>query len=102
MPGGTGTGSCETCLFPYVFVLYGPGPCSFSNPRSDPRSQAGASLVWGHEKLQFEDHHGFQWRGWFNECGRAFKIKAAWGHPDIVSGARTRTAPMDTNCDYFT
>ena len=51
-----------------------------------PASQAGASLVWGHEKFEFEDYHGFQWRAWFNECGRAFKIKAAWGHPDIVRG----------------
>ena len=47
-------------------------------------SQAGASLVWGHEKFEFEDDHGYQWRAWFNECGRAFKIKAAWGHPEIV------------------
>ena len=52
--------------------------------RSDPPSQAGASLVWGHEKLAFEDDQGRQWRAWFNECGRAFKIKAAWGHPEIV------------------
>jgi len=50
----------------------------------DPPLQAGASLVWGHEKLAFEDDQGRQWRAWFNECGRAFKIKAAWGHPDIV------------------
>ena len=52
--------------------------------RSDPRSQAGASLVWGHEKFEFEDDQGSQWRAWFKECGRAFKIKAAWGHPEIV------------------
>ena len=52
--------------------------------RSDPPSQAGASLVWGHEKLAFEDDEGRQWRAWFNECGRAFKIKAAWGYSDIV------------------
>src|SRR5258706_5726335 len=51
---------------------------------SDPHSQAGASLVWGPEKHAFEDCLGFQWRAWFNECGRAFKIKAAWGHPEIV------------------
>jgi len=52
--------------------------------RSDPPSQAGASLIWGHEKIAFEDDQGRQWRAWFNECGRAFKIKAAWGHPEIV------------------
>ena len=46
--------------------------------------QAGASLVWGHEKTEFEDDQGWQWRAWFNECGRAFKMKGAWGHPDIV------------------
>ena len=66
-------------------------PCSLVfEPRSNPRSQAGASLVWGHEKFEFDNDQGFQWRAWFNECGRAFKIKAAWGHPDIVRGARTR------------
>ena len=48
-------------------------------------SQAGASLVWGHEKTEFEDDQGWQWRAWFNECGKAFKMKGAWGHPDIVS-----------------
>jgi hypothetical protein len=52
-------------------------------------SQAGASLVWGHEKVEFEDDQGSQSRAWFNECGRAFKIKAAWGHPDIVSREHT-------------
>jgi hypothetical protein len=52
--------------------------------RSDPPSQAGASLVWGHENFAFEDDQGCQWRAWFNKCGRAFKIKAAWGHPEIV------------------
>jgi len=46
--------------------------------------QAGASLIWGHEKIAFEDDQGGQWHTWFNECGRAFKIKAAWGNPDIV------------------
>jgi hypothetical protein len=53
--------------------------------RSGPLSQqAGASLVWGHEKSAFEDDQGCQWNTWFNECGRAFKVKAAWGHPEIV------------------
>jgi hypothetical protein len=47
-------------------------------------SQANASLVWGHEKSEFEDNQGWQWRAWFKECGKCFKIKAAWGHPDIV------------------
>ena len=47
--------------------------------------QANASLVWGHEKTEFEDNQGWQWRAWFEECGKCFKIKAAWGHPDIVS-----------------
>ena len=31
-------------------------------------TQASASLVWGHEKTEFEDDQGWQWR-----------------HPDIVS-----------------
>ena len=65
----------------FVFITL---DLSFSNTRSDPRLQAGASLVWGHEKFEFEDDQGYQWRAWFNECGRAFKIKAAWGHPEIV------------------
>ena len=80
---------------------------SFSNvfkPRSKPRLQAGASLVWGHEKFEFEDDQAFQWRAWFNECGRAFKIKAAWGHPEIVRGLaptfHLRTAPIYTDCDH--
>jgi len=59
--------------------------CGPSHPISpDPPLQAGASLVWGHEKIAFEDDQGRQWRTWFNECGRAFKIKAAWGHSEIV------------------
>jgi hypothetical protein len=47
-------------------------------------SQANSSLVWGHEKTEFEDNQGWQGRAWFKECGKCFKIKAAWGHPDIV------------------
>ncbi|KIM28766.1 hypothetical protein M408DRAFT_329219 [Serendipita vermifera MAFF 305830] len=47
-------------------------------------SPANASLIWGHEKTEFEDNQGWQWRAWFKECGKAFKIKAAWGHPDIL------------------
>jgi hypothetical protein len=46
--------------------------------------QVNPSLVWGHEKTEFEDNQGWQWRAWFKECGKCFKIKAAWGHPDIV------------------
>jgi len=46
--------------------------------------QAGSSLVWGHEKSEFEDDQASQSRAWIKECGGAFKIKAAWGHPDIV------------------
>ncbi|CAG7846127.1 SubName: Full=Related to cytochrome P450 {ECO:0000313/EMBL:CCA66807.1} [Serendipita indica DSM 11827] len=45
---------------------------------------ANASLIWGHEKTEFEDNQGWQWRAWFKECGKAFKIKGAWGHPDIL------------------
>ncbi|KZV95223.1 cytochrome P450, partial [Exidia glandulosa HHB12029] len=48
------------------------------------RSPANPSLFWGHEKLEFEDDQGWQWRQWFTACGKAFKIKAAWGHPDIL------------------
>lgn len=50
-----------------------------------PYTQADPSLVWGHEKTEWLDNQGWQWRSWFKECGKAFKIKAAWGHPDIVS-----------------
>ena len=67
-----------------MFLLFLWPLLSFSNPRSNLRLQAGASLVWGHERFEFEDDQGSQWRAWFKECGRAFKIKAAWGHPDIV------------------
>ena len=47
--------------------------------------QAGASLVWGHKKTEFEDDQGRQWHAWFEECGKPLKMKAAWGHLDIVS-----------------
>ena len=69
---------------PVCFFAYMALGLSFFETRSAPRLQAGASLVWGHEKFEFEDVQGYRWRAWFNECGRAFKIKAAWGHPDIV------------------
>jgi len=52
--------------------------------RSESFLQAGPSLVWGHEKYEFEDDQGSQFRAWFKECGAAFKIKAAWGYPEIV------------------
>ncbi|KAG8861654.1 hypothetical protein FRC20_011448 [Serendipita sp. 405] len=45
---------------------------------------ANPSLIWGHEKTEWEDNSGWQWRAWFKECGKAFKLKAAWGHPDIL------------------
>ncbi|PVF95589.1 cytochrome P450 [Serendipita vermifera] len=47
-------------------------------------SPAGASLIWGHEKTEFEDNSGWQWRAWFQEVGKCFKMKGAWGHPDIL------------------
>ena len=61
--------------------------------RSDPPLQARTSLAWGHEKFAFEDDQGCQWRAWFNECGRAFKIKAAWGHPEIVRNPKLKLGP---------
>ncbi len=64
-------------------------------------SQAGPSLVWGHEKTEFEDDQGWQWRAWFNECGRAFKIKAAWGHPDIVSNILYVPYPVPVPVSIF-
>jgi hypothetical protein len=72
--------------------LFRNGPSHPISP--DPPSQAGASLVWGHKKIAFEDEQGYQWRAWFNECGRAFKIKAAWGHPEIVRKAEAELAPL--------
>src|SRR5258706_10357488 len=71
--------------FSFVFMALALSFRTFSNPRSiNPRPQAGVSLVWGHDKFEFEDDQGYQWRRWFKECGRAFKIKAAWVHPEIV------------------
>jgi len=52
--------------------------------RSESFLQAASSLVWGHEKYEFEDDQGSQLLTWFKECGAAFKIKAAWGYPEIV------------------
>ena len=85
--GGIGTGSCETCPDLYV--------CWFTWPlfRSESFLQAGSSLVWGHEKSEFEDDQGSQFRAWFKECGAAFKIKAAWGHPEIVRKPEDRACP---------
>jgi hypothetical protein len=80
-----------------------PTPVCFVVPvtrltRSDPLLQAGASLVWGHEKSAFEDDQGRQWNSWFKECGRAFKVKAAWGHPEIVRKPEARAHfNMDTD-----
>ncbi|PVF92585.1 cytochrome P450 [Serendipita vermifera] len=47
------------------------------------------SFIWGHQKAEFEDNGGQQWRAWFKECGKAFRIKAAWGHRDILILADT-------------
>ena len=49
------------------------------------------SLLWGHQKQEFEDNGGLQWRAWYKECGKAFKIRAAWGQPDIVSCFQSRS-----------
>jgi len=50
----------------------------------DLRIPSSPSFIWGHQKLEFEDNGGLQWRAWYRECGKAFKIRAAWGQPDIV------------------
>ncbi|CAG7846424.1 SubName: Full=Related to Cytochrome P450 {ECO:0000313/EMBL:CCA66956.1} [Serendipita indica DSM 11827] len=44
----------------------------------------GASKIWGHEWLEFEDDCGSQWRQWITRFGPNFKIKGAWGHHDIL------------------
>ncbi|EJD46366.1 cytochrome P450 [Auricularia subglabra TFB-10046 SS5] len=68
--------------------------------RNVPRPRR-ASLLWGHEKLEFEDDRASQWRAWFAECGKAFKIKAAWGHPDIlVMGDPTGLSHIYTKNTY--
>ncbi|KAG8815297.1 hypothetical protein FRC17_000750, partial [Serendipita sp. 399] len=40
----------------------------------------GASSIWGHEWLEFEDDCGSQWRQWIARFGPNFKLKGAWGN----------------------
>jgi hypothetical protein len=91
----------DSCVFVCLFACLFPSSLLLTTivPRSTDW-QAGASLVWGHEKSEFEDDQGSQLRAWYNECGRAFKIKAAWGHPDIVrTAARARVLKADLRAD---
>ncbi|KIY46089.1 cytochrome P450 [Fistulina hepatica ATCC 64428] len=45
---------------------------------------SGASWVWGHEKIEFEDDQGSQWKVWFKQYGKVFRLKSAWRAPDIL------------------
>lgn len=41
--------------------------------------QDGASRIWGHEWLEFEDDRGSQWKEWISKRGSVFKLKGALG-----------------------
>ncbi|KAI0058352.1 cytochrome P450 [Artomyces pyxidatus] len=45
---------------------------------------AGAEWIWGHEKTVFMNQAGHAFRKWINEVGLTFRIKAAFGAPDIL------------------
>ncbi|KAK7438993.1 hypothetical protein VKT23_017699, partial [Stygiomarasmius scandens] len=46
----------------------------------------GASWVWGHERLVFEDKlRANQWKYWFQRYGRVFRLKSALGQPDVLA-----------------
>ncbi|KAK0460546.1 cytochrome P450 [Desarmillaria tabescens] len=44
----------------------------------------GAATLWGHEKTIFMDEPGRVYRKWIKEIGLTFRIKAAFGAPDIL------------------
>ncbi|KAK0184560.1 cytochrome P450 [Armillaria mellea] len=44
----------------------------------------GASLIWGHEKAVFVGQPGSAFRDWIGIFGLTFRIKAAFGAPDIL------------------
>ncbi|PBK86383.1 cytochrome P450 [Armillaria gallica] len=44
----------------------------------------GASLIWGHEKAVFVGQPGSAFREWISNFGLTFRIKAAFGAPDIL------------------
>ncbi|KAK7055257.1 cytochrome P450 [Favolaschia claudopus] len=44
----------------------------------------GASFLFGHEKTVFYEQPGRAFRNWIEKCGLTYRIKAAFGAPDIV------------------
>lgn len=44
----------------------------------------GASWIWGHEKTVFINEPGRAFRGWMETLGKTFRIKAAFGAPDVL------------------
>ncbi|PBK86343.1 cytochrome P450 [Armillaria gallica] len=44
----------------------------------------GASLIWGHEKAIFVGQPGSAFKDWISNFGLTFRIKAAFGAPDIL------------------
>ncbi|EJF60561.1 cytochrome P450 [Dichomitus squalens LYAD-421 SS1] len=45
---------------------------------------SGAEFVWGHEKQVFMNEPGQAYRKWKSELGLTYRIKAAFGAPDIL------------------
>ncbi|KAG5718713.1 hypothetical protein E4T56_gene16594 [Termitomyces sp. T112] len=44
----------------------------------------GAKICWGHEKEVFSNQPGLTFRKWIRQLGLTFRIKAAFGAPDIL------------------
>ncbi|KAI0310104.1 cytochrome P450 [Amylostereum chailletii] len=42
------------------------------------------SVVWGHEKSVYDNEPGRTFRQWFKSLGLTFRIKAAFGAPDVL------------------
>jgi hypothetical protein len=55
----------------------------------------GASRIWGHEWLEFEDNCGSQWKQWITRFGPNFKLKGAWGVS--ISSSNHRRTTTDAN-----
>ncbi|KAK7060429.1 hypothetical protein VNI00_001194 [Paramarasmius palmivorus] len=47
-------------------------------------AKPGASWIWGHEKSVFINEPGRAFRQWTELLGKTFRIKAAFGAPDIL------------------
>ncbi|KAF9265664.1 cytochrome P450 [Marasmius fiardii PR-910] len=64
-----------------VFIAISP---SFGSPIAHLPLPPGSSFIWGHEKAVFVQQPGRAYGDWIRKFGRTFRIKAAFGAPDIL------------------